>query len=57
MIRVEKDYLTALCNSCGSDNCKTILINYKNTKNGGMAINLCDDCRKEMIRILSEVEE
>lgn len=57
MIRVEKDYLNAPCNSCGKENCNTILINYKRNYNGGMAINLCDDCRKEMIKVLSEVEE
>lgn len=58
MIRIEKDYLNVPCNSCGKENCNTTLIvRYKHNYNSGMAINLCDECRKEMIRVLSEVKE
>ena len=57
MIRIEKDYLKAPCNSCGSDTDTTILINYKNNFNGGMAINLCDNCRKELIKKLKGCEQ
>ena len=55
MIRTEKGYLKAPCNSCGSDTDIIILINYKNNFNGGMAINLCDNCRKELIKKLKEL--
>lgn len=57
MIRIEKDYLNAPCNSCGEENCTTILIHYKNNCNGGMAINLCENCRRELIEMLKELNE
>lgn len=57
MIKFEKDYLKAPCNSCGADADTTLLIYYKQNINGGMAINLCGDCQKELIEKLNETEE
>lgn len=52
MIRIEKDYLKAPCNSCGADTTVTLIINYKHNYNNGMAINLCANCKKELIEKL-----
>ena len=56
MIRIEKGYLNAPCNSCGVDTDITLLIYYKQNT-GGLAINLCDNCRKELIKKLKELSE
>lgn len=55
MIRIEKGYLNAPCNSCGADTNITLLIRYKQNS-VGLAINLCDNCRKELIKKLKEAE-
>lgn len=56
MIRMEKGYINAPCNSCGADTDITLLIRYKQNS-GGMAINLCDNCQKELIEKLKECEQ
>ena len=56
MIRIEKGYLNAPCNTCGADTDITLLIRYKHNS-GGIGINLCDDCRKGLIEKLKEYEQ
>ena len=55
MIRIEQGYLNAPCNSCGADTDITLLIYYKQNS-GGMAINLCKDCQRKLIKKLKELQ-